>query len=132
MLDILVRLVAIKNFAKDIHYTANGDSFYGIHLLMDRIADGLDDFSDTIKEVVFLGNNNLPPASKDILKYSLAYIPEVLSTKENLLALRILIGETIAALDKIMSDDRAINSIADSLTQDLNLKIGLINRTLDD
>lgn len=131
MLDILVRLEAIKSFAKDIHYTANGDEFYGIHLMMDRIAGGLDDFSDAIKETVYLGNNALPPSSKEILKYSLAYIPDIMSVRENLLALRILIGETIAALDKIEAA-RAENSLYDNIAQDLKLKLGLLNRTLND
>ena len=131
MLDILVRLEAIKSFAKDIHYTAYGNEFYGVHLMMDRIAGGLDDFSDAIKETTFLGNNTLPPSSKEILKYSLAYIPELKSMKENLLSLRILIGETISVLNKVEAN-RAENSLYDNIAQDLKLKLGLLNRTLND
>lgn len=131
MLDILVRLVAIKNFAKDIHYTANGDSFYGVHLLMDRIADGLDDFSDSIKETVYLGNDSLPPSSQEILKFSLAYIPAIKTTRENLEALKNLITNTCLVLDKTSQTDRAVNSLFDTISQDLRLKAGLLYRTLD-
>jgi hypothetical protein len=51
--------------------------------------------------------------------------------KENLLALRILIGETIAVLDKIEAS-RAENALYDNIAQDLKLKLGLLNRTLND
>lgn len=128
MLDILARLTAIQQYAKDIHYTAKGDSFYGIHLLMDRVADGLDDFSDSIKETCYLGSGDLPPQSKEILRIAAAIIPVITEDKEDLERLGNLIRSTLQELNNIRDTDRADNSLLDNIAQDLKLKLGLINR----
>ena len=128
MLDILARLTAIQQYAKDIHYTAKGDSFNGIHLLMDRVADGLDNFSDSIKEICFLGNGDLPPQSKEILRIAAAIIPVITEDKEDLERLGNLIRSTLQELNNIRDTDRADNSLLDNIAQDLKLKLGLINR----
>lgn len=128
MLDILARLTAIQQYAKDIHYTAKGDSFYGIHLLMDRVADGLDDFSDSIKETYYLGSGDLPPQSKEILRISAAIIPVITEDKEDLERLGNLIRSTLQELNNIRDTDRADTSLLDNIAQDLKLKLGLINR----
>lgn len=129
MLDILARLEAVKQYAKDIHYTASGDSFYGIHLLMDRVADDLDSFSDSIKETCYLGSGELPPTSKEVLKLAITYIPVVASTRENLSFLAGLIRSSIDVLNTT-AGDRADNALLDNIAQDLKLKLGLINRQL--
>jgi DNA-binding ferritin-like protein len=128
MLDILARLTAIQQYAKDIHYTAKGDSFYGIHLLMDRVADGLDDFSDSIKETHYLGGGELPPQSKEVLRLAIAYIPVITDTREDLTRLGGLISSTLDALGETMGNGRADASLLDNIAQDLKLKLGLINR----
>lgn len=131
MLELLALLTAIKQYAKDIHYNAKGDSFYGIHLLMDRIADNLDSFGDTIKEVCYMGAGSEPPASRDILKYAVAYIPVI--GEDNKASLTLLDNLIIKALEKveaIKDTDRADNSVLDSVAQDLKLKRGLVEHSL--
>lgn len=128
MLDILARLTAIQQYAKDIHYTAKGDQFYAVHLLADRVADGLDDFSDSIKETHYLGGGELPPQSKEILRLSIAYIPVLTDTREDLTRLGSLISSTLEALGETMGNGRADASLLDNIAQDLKLKLGLINR----
>lgn len=64
---LICYLVAIQNFTKDIHYSCKGDAFYGKHLLVDRIYDGLDDFIDGIKETCLLGNDILPLPSGEYM-----------------------------------------------------------------
>lgn len=128
MLDILARLTAIQQYAKDIHYTAKGDPFYAVHLLADRVADGLDDFSDSIKETHYLGGGELPPQSKEILRVAEAYIPVLTDTRENLTRLGSLISSTLDALGETMGNGRADASLLDNIAQDLKLKLGLINR----
>lgn len=131
MLQILARLTAIKGFAKDIHYTADGEPFYGIHLLMDRVVDGLDDFIDSINEVVYMGRDSEPPASREVLKYATAYIPVVgEDTKASLSLLNNLITQTIEEVNSYDTDDRATNSLLDSIAQDLRLKHGLVAHSL--
>lgn len=128
MLDILARLTAIQQYAKDIHYTAKGDPFYAVHLLADRVADGLDDFSDSIKETHYLGGGELPPQSKEILRLAIAYIPVLTDTKSDLTRLAGLISSTLDALGETMGKGRADASLLDNIAQDLKLKLGLINR----
>ena len=128
MLDILARLTAIQQYAKDIHYTAKGDQFYAVHLLMDRVADGLDDFSDSIKETHYLGGGELPPQSKEVLRLAIAYIPVLTDTREDLTRLGSLISSTLDALGETMGNGRADASLLDNIAQDLKLKLGLINR----
>lgn len=128
MLDILARLTAIQQYAKDIHYTAKGDQFYAVHLLADRVADGLDEFSDSIKETHYLGGGELPPQSKEILRLAIAYIPVITDTRENLNRLGSLISSTLDALGETMGNGRADASLLDNIAQDLKLKLGLINR----
>ena len=128
MLDILARLTAIQQYAKDIHYTAKGNSFYAVHLLMDRVADGLDDFSDSLKETHYLGGGELPPQSKEVLRLAIAYIPVLTDTREDLTRLGSLISSTLDALGETMGNGRADASLLDNIAQDLKLKLGLINR----
>lgn len=128
MLDILARLTAIQQYAKDIHYTAKGDPFYAVHLLADRVADGLDEFSDSIKETHYLGGGELPPQSKEVLRLAIAYIPVLTDTREDLTRLGSLISSTLEALGETMGNGRADASLLDNIAQDLKLKLGLINR----
>ena len=130
MLDILARLTAIKHYAKDIHYTAKGESFYSIHLLMDRVVSGLDDFIDSINEVCYMGAGDNPPSSKEVLRLAQATIPVLTNTRENLERLVGIIKATLSELDDIKDTDRADNSLLDSIAQDLKLKRGLIEHNL--
>lgn len=125
---ILARLTAIKQFAKDIHYTAKGMSFYGVHLLMDRVADGLDDYIDSIKEVCFMGAGEEPPSSKEVLSDALSYIPDVSSdTAMDIKMLQELIVSTLKALEE-QREDAADMNLYNTISQDLKLKLGLISR----
>ena len=64
---LIAYLLAIANFAKDIHYSCKGDAFYSKHLLADRIQDSIYDFIDGIKETCLLGNDILPLPSGEYL-----------------------------------------------------------------
>lgn len=131
MLELLALLTAIKQYAKDIHYNAKGESFYGIHLLMDRVADGLDDEIDTIKEVCYMGAGDEPPSSRDVLKYAIAYIPLIgEDNKASLSLLNNLILKAIEKVESIKDTDRADTSVLDSVAQDLKLKRGLVEHSL--
>lgn len=130
MLDILARLTAIKSYAKDIHYSAKGESFYGIHLLMDRVVDGLDGFIDSINEVCYMGAGDEPPASRDVLRLAQAVIPVLTNTHENIERLVSIIKATLSELDGIKNTDRADNSLLDAISQDLKLKRGLLEHSL--
>lgn len=137
MKDTIIRLTVIKNLAKDIHYQSHGEAFYGIHILMDRVADGLDQYIDDIKENLFLGRRILPPSSKEIFRVAEAMLPE-LST-DNLEMVRVLrdfisgtlenIYELVTNTTELMNGDI---SLLDDISKDLRKKLGLLNCTLSD
>lgn len=138
MKDCIVRLTVIKNIAKDIHYNAHGESFYGIHLLMDRVAEGLDQYIDDIKENLYLGWHNTPPSSKEIFKIAEAMMPELDHT-DNLSMIRVLrdfisgtlenICELVQNTTILMNGDIAL---LDDISKDLRKKRGLLNCTLSE
>ena len=133
MITLIEYLIAIREYAKEIHYHAHGESFYGIHLLMDRVADGLYDTIDKIKEVYYMGDITDPPLASEMLKVAAAYIPEVTSSNEqNLRNLGDLIAKTldhIGGMDPSLQN-RATNAILDGLAEDLQLKRGLLWKNL--
>lgn len=133
MLDLIVKLTAIYNYAKDIHYRAKGESFYSTHLLMDKICDDINDQIDELKEVYYLGNTNLPPRSADILKIVYATIPEysenIRTEVQNLGA---LVQEAITSTREVATynGSNGVQSLVDDIARSLMLKNGLIQRTL--
>ena len=137
MKDCIVRLTVIKNLAKDIHYNAHGEAFYGIHLLMDRVAEGLDQYVDDIKENVFLGRGQLPPTSKEIFKLAEAYIPDIHpgDNKEMLSELLHFIEGTLENIyELVMNTTELMNgdiALFDDISKDLRKKQGLIRRSIN-
>ncbi len=51
---LITYLLAIANFAKDIHYSCHGEAFYGKHLFADRIQENISEFIDQIKKFACL------------------------------------------------------------------------------
>ena len=133
MKDIIVRLTVIKNLAKDIHYNAYGDGFYGIHLLMDRVADGLDQYVDDIKENIYLGREMLPPESKEIFKIAEAMFPRLPAGNEDMLrVLGDFIMETLENIQEAVKSNYVLLNgdiaLLDDISKDLRKKYGLIMR----
>lgn len=137
MRDLIVRLTVIKNTAKDIHYQAHGLSFYGIHILMDQVADGLDQYVDDIKENLYLGRGIMPPSSKEIFKLAEAMSTElpnddyakvgqlasfISGTLEN-------INELVINTTELMNGDIAL---LDDIAKDLRKKLGLLKCTVNE
>jgi len=130
MITLIEYLEAIRQFAKDIHYRAYGEGFYGIHLLMDRVADGLSDKIDAIKEVCYMGAGQPTPTSKEILRVAIAYIPDYKpETKDNLWQLCELIQKGLDHASSLVSDestDVADANLIGGIAEDLKLKLGLV------
>ena len=131
MITLIEYLTAIREYAKEIHYHAHGDGFYGIHLLMDRVADGIYETIDKIKEVCYLGEINDPPRSSEILKVAAAYIPDITEENaDNIGRLSDLVARTLDHIQglKVYQDSPAKSAVLDAIAEDLQLKRGLLWR----
>ena len=66
--SLIFHLLAIANYAKDIHYNCVGANFYGNHLFADRFIENIYEYIDQIKEVCLLGHQIKPKKSSEYLK----------------------------------------------------------------
>lgn len=130
--QLICYLVAIANFSKDIHYKCMGEAFYGKHLLADRIYDGLYEFTDQIKETCFLGNDILPLPSGEYLAKAMNLLPQLgQDDKKNFRAMQKLLIDCLVLMQEMLKEKdtpRAEVSLIDGIAQDLQQKLGLVNR----
>lgn len=120
--QLIVLLMAIEGKAKDIHYTCSGANFYGNHLFADRIADGIDDFIDSIKETCILGHGEKPLIAAD---YYIGAGHKLYSgvTFETLLE---LIIECLDHIEKMKNLSRGDNKLLDDIAGKLQNDKGLL------
>lgn len=133
LFNLLKSLYCIRFFAKDIHYTAKGTEFFSDHLLADRVIDGLDNFIDDINENLYLGFEEKAPTSAEVL---LGVIDSLFVAKDDIKknweTLYSYIKETEELIYKIEEeyDIPQVNSLLDSIADDLQKKKGLIWRRI--
>ena len=125
---LICYLLAIANYAKDIHYTCHGEAFYSKHLLADRIYDGLYDFIDLLKETCLLGNEIEPLPSGEYLSRATSLIKPITDNdKTNFDNMKDLLVDALAIMDEMKDMTRAESSLIDNISQDLQQKVGLVN-----
>ena len=131
--ELIGRLSAIRAFSKDIHYSTTGCSSYGDHLLADRIADGIQDSLDKIKENILLGNKQKVLSSKEYHKIADRHIPDITDndTTDNFKKLHKLIVDTQARINRI-SLDSSDKSLIDGIGEELKNKTGILNLRITD
>lgn len=132
--NILIEyLLAIQNFAKDIHYTSTGEAAYSKHLLADRVQENLYDFIDKIKEVCILGNDTPPLPSGEYLSRATSKIPQLGETdRENFKSLQSLIISTLSHIEKIDDITTGEANLIGNIAEDLQNNLGLINLQVRD
>lgn len=121
--NLIIRLTAIKNYAKDIHYNCRGDDFYGKHLFADRIGNNLSDYIDQLKEVCLLGHELKTLPSKDYLQGAVKIIPDNISFD----VMRTLIVDTLESIENIKGISKGDENLIGAISQDLQNNLGLIN-----
>lgn len=121
--DLIVYLLAIANYAKDIHYNCSGPNFYGNHLFADRFVDNLYDYIDQLKEVCLLGHSLKPMHSSEYLNRASELVPvgADFNSMHNLMIDTLEIIEAFTEISK--GDENLIGAIA----QDIQNNVGLIN-----
>lgn len=130
--DLIVQLIVVKEFSKDIHYTCHGEAFYAKHLLVDKF-----DFNshiDLLKECVLLGNDERPKTSKEYLELAAENlrIPNVANDKENFTKLLDYINIVLINISKMKYLSKADENVIGSIAQDLQQYKGLINLQIEE
>ena len=127
--NIIVLLVAIQNFAKDIHYNAKGDAFYSKHLLCDRIQENISDYIDSIKEVCFLPADKEPLTSKYYLKQASELIPDIQNDDKNdFIALSLIIMGALREIESLKDLSKGEDNLFGAIAENLQVSYGLIKR----
>ena len=128
---LIVLLMVIQGFAKDIHYTAKGPSFYAKHIFADLVEEDIDGFIDDIKENVFLGTGIVPLASKEYFRIAALTAPEVMPLDIiNFTILKAFVDKVREIIKGIEAPTRGANSLLDSIGEHMDKMSGLIFRQL--
>lgn len=116
--EVLYRLLAIKEVAKELHYDFAKD--YALHLLYDRIADGLDGLSDRLTEIGLLGKGVSAPSAVERLSRA-----EKMVLKSDKDALKDLCVELAYFVEGIKAD-RGTNAVLDAIAEKMRESIALL------
>lgn len=134
MEKILEYLEAIKGLAKDLHYELKGGSFYGNHLLMDRIHDGLSDYQDEIKENYFMYNEKSVPTHKTVITKAAELLPaDDAETISKMATLAELLKTAIYQIEQTKKDgklDAGDDDLLGRISSSLKNSSAILNRVM--
>ena len=119
---LITYLMAIEGKAKDIHYNCPGPDFYGKHLFADRIAGGIDDFIDQIKETCILGKGDKPLFAHDYLKEASSLIDNSVDFK----TIYHLIVDCLQLIENFKNVSRGDSKLLDDIANKLQNDKGLL------
>lgn len=121
--ELIVYLELVRITAKQLHYSEKGDSFYGNHLLMDKISEKLYDFEDEIIESIFMADTGEPPNLSDIYSDIAAKTLKNPSKTDllDLLKRTIYFVEEKANEDRFQGDFDLLGRISNNLRQSYGL-----------
>ena len=132
MNELIAYLVAIKGYAKNIHYTVHGESFYGKHIFADLVSDPIDEYIDSIKEICLLGH--LPEGERPLetSKYdemAKGLYPDLSETddEKNYKRLQDLIASTLTHIDGLNKLSRGEENLIGAIAEHLQKMNGLLN-----
>lgn len=134
MEELLVYLTAVAGLAKDLHYTLAGKSFYGNHLLMDRIYDDIYDFVDEIKENYFMYQGLDVPSSKNIFERTAAILENIETTGQKMSSLLEFMRDIIYLCDQYANEDRydcGDNDLLGRIASKMKNNVGLLRRVVE-
>lgn len=137
MFELIVLLQAIYGFAKNCHYKSKGSSFFGEHLLADRVIDNLDtinNYIDSLNECAYMGREQNPPLRQDIYINAADVIPEISEDgHENFLNLYELFTSTLEHIEELDSLEELTvgdRNLIGGIAQDLQQSKGLLWRQI--
>lgn len=121
--NLIVYLMAIDNYAKDIHYTCEGPNFYGDHLFADRFTDDMSEYIDQLKEICLLGHNIKTLPSNEYLRRASEIIPD----DADFISMRSLMIDTLAHIESIVNISKGDENLIGAIAQDVQNNVGLLN-----
>ena len=132
--ELLARMMLVEWAAKDLQYGSDGESFYSLHLLADKVS--LSGLTDDLKEAACLGNNAVPPPMEEISKKAIELKRPVdntgnvslVSTLHDSCSDVIYLIEEVKRLATISA---GVHAILDSISQHLLVVKGLCWRTMN-
>lgn len=136
MIKVLAQMEVVKCAAKHLHYEANGESFFGLHLLADRVDFGSS--ADGLKEAYYLGfKEEMPPLEAAIETIAIEGWSNYCSAISNKELVRGLY-ESLSQLALDVEDAKreaglpaGVHAILDSISQTALVIKGLCWRTLE-
>lgn len=128
---LIVALIVIKEFSKDIHYTAHGEAFYSKHIFVDKF--NFDESIDLLKECCLLGKGERPLSSKEYLKDASNKLtaPNEKDDKQNFETLSDMIRITLDLINGLSNLSKADENVIGGIAQDLQQYRGLINLQIE-
>lgn len=129
---LIVFLMRIDNFNKDIHYHAHGDAFYSKHIFADKFEFNAE--IDKLKEVALLGMGIRPLASVDYLMLAGSELerPSETSDKENFKILYSMIEETLKGINSINAEsNKGVENLIGAIAEKLMQYKGLLNLQIE-
>lgn len=124
---LISMLIAISNYAKDIHYNVKGSAFYGKHLFADVILDGLDEACDDIRENILLGNGVEPLHSSKYLRAAAELVPPIApDDRTNFVMMKGLVDRVRGMIKGMEAPSRGANSLLDSIGEHMDKMAGLL------
>lgn len=135
MEKIIIYLEAIKGLSKDLHYETKGASFYGNHLLMDRIHEHLDEYQDEIKENFFMYNEKSVPTHKTTIQNTIEMLPaDDMDVKDKMATLLEIIRTAVYQIEQTIKDDKNLdagdNDLLGRISSTLKNDAALLQRVL--
>lgn len=125
--SLIITLIAIENFSKDIHYTAHGEAFYSKHIFVDKF--NFNEDIDLLKECCLLGNGDRPKAAMFYLEQAAKLLiePKENNDKNNFIYLSSLIEKTLEIINNMQGLTKADENVIGGIAQNLQQYKGLIN-----
>ena len=120
MKEVLYRLLAIRELAKELHYVFVKE--YGLHELYDRVSDGLNEYRDRLTEAGILKAGEFAPSARDNFQGALIALEKVKASREGLKGLCVDTLEVMRGLEV----DEGTKAVLDSIAEKLNTCIALL------
>ena len=129
MNELISRLMAIRDMARDLHYEVSGDAFYSKHVLAERIFEPIDDYLDTIKEACLLGQwpEGERPKKTSEYEYFSQKFCNTSNTNSSFRTLQSLIEATLTYIEEMNDLTRGEENIVGSVAEHLQRMNGLLN-----